>query len=201
MANQATSDSEIDSALELFVEKAEKLHNSGFRARIKKTGGIRTKLSYNIEIGFSESLEGPSAEEVDAFVLTFRFFIQDNEPISLRNMADLLTSLSLDIPAVANFHKSRANLNTFLGARIWAVVDGEQPTHREVLWTMIYGDLSHRSPAYAAKVKAWKSNPLINTFVRMEFLTALMYCQSAIDVLARNVQTVIEHRQASAQKG
>jgi hypothetical protein len=32
---------------------------------------------------------GPHDESVDAFLLTFRFFIQDNESSSFRNMAQL----------------------------------------------------------------------------------------------------------------
>lgn len=194
MASRSPNAGDIDRALELFVQKAEKLRNSGFRARIMQLGGIHGHTKWDVKTGFSESFEGPTEEEIDAFILTFRFFIQDNEPISIKNMDDLLGSLSVDIPAVENFHKSRANLNQALDAPIGMVIDGEKFTRRNVLWTMIYGDLSHADPAHEERVKGWLSNPLTGMFIRMEFLTALMTCLSAIDVLARNVQKVIAHR-------
>ena len=66
-------------SLKLYVEKAEKLLNTRFVKHLKETG----KLSASISIKEGEEVKIlrilPDQDAIDAFVLTFRFFIQDND--------------------------------------------------------------------------------------------------------------------------
>jgi len=78
-------------ALELFNEKADRLKNLSFvRSLESKESGWTLTLD---EGGASASRYGPDNESVEAFVLTIRFFVQDNEPSSIRNMAKMYERL------------------------------------------------------------------------------------------------------------
>src|SRR5438046_1376343 len=73
-------DEEARKTLELFIEKAEKLTRSGFLHRILDQGAIWVSR----KSGEQEWSLQVTEEEIDAFLLTFRLFIQHgNERISL----------------------------------------------------------------------------------------------------------------------
>src|SRR5215207_5880128 len=73
-------------ALELFNEKADKLRNLSFvRSLLSAKSGWQ--VSFQEGTVTTSNRYGPDNESIEAFVLTFRFFIQDNEPSSIRSMA------------------------------------------------------------------------------------------------------------------
>jgi len=69
--------SEIRTALKLFNEKADKLRNSNFVKAAVENSGV--SLSWQEGEFFQITRTGPTEENVDAFVLTLRFFVQDND--------------------------------------------------------------------------------------------------------------------------
>lgn len=70
----------------LFNEKADKLEDLSFTKELENSGvTISGKLGQPVQA----QRHGPDDESIDAFVLTMRFFVQDNEITSFRNMADL----------------------------------------------------------------------------------------------------------------
>lgn len=66
----------------LFNEKFEELEKSGFA---QNWIGEDLKYHYNF-INDELEQEIPTDDEIKSFILTLRFFIQDNEPSSLRNL-------------------------------------------------------------------------------------------------------------------
>jgi hypothetical protein len=94
-------------ALQLFNEKADKLLNSAF-VRALASGKTEATISGhrqdNGSFEISSELRGPPPEAVEAFVLTFRFFVQDNETTSLRNIATMMSffrdSILLAMPSI-----------------------------------------------------------------------------------------------------
>ena len=86
---EAESGMDVDAGLEtlkLFNEKADKLESLSFTYGLADNGvTISAKIGQAVE----SHRQGPDEESTDAFVLTMRFFVQDNESISLRNMAKL----------------------------------------------------------------------------------------------------------------
>jgi len=76
--------------LKLFISKTKKLENSSFLESLIK----EFRLGLNIEVGKPVQVTSirPQQESIDAFILTFRFFIQDNETISLRNLEKIFES-------------------------------------------------------------------------------------------------------------
>ena len=148
-------------ALELFNEKAEKLRKckftetlfkekSGFRLSIKKDKPIETERW------------GPDEESIDAFVLTFRFFIQDNEKSSFRNIARIYDKLPISKKKKDLFKDARNNFNKFLDSTpvIRIVVNGTSFTHRDILEIFIYGGLSHANESKKATYDLWMNTPL-----------------------------------------
>ena len=79
-------------ALKLFNEKADKLFNSEF---IKKLCSKKCGFTLFFKKGISGTLRGPNETSIEAFATTFRFFIQDNEPSSIRNLSKIYFRLKI----------------------------------------------------------------------------------------------------------
>ena len=76
--------------------------------------------------------DSPDDEAIDAFVLTLRFFIQDNEPTSLRNTSKLYASLPINPSHVARFGGRRAP-NALLDSPAFISINGESLSCRRLV--------------------------------------------------------------------
>ena len=61
-------------AFELFIEKTNKLKSLSFNEAVKN---LNINLSWKKDEAINVTLTGPASEQIDAFILTFRLFIQD----------------------------------------------------------------------------------------------------------------------------
>ena len=75
---------ETREALQLFVEKANKLKSLSFAESVRE---LKFKWSWTRGESARFEIIGPNREQIDAFILTFRFFIQDNEHTLSRRFA------------------------------------------------------------------------------------------------------------------
>lgn len=95
----------IIKSLSLFNEKASKLSRLSFTKEIFKCStGVTIKINRKND-GFYELTQerrGPFEEAIDAFVLTIRFFIQDNESVSLRNIAKIYEVAPIELKLKKN---------------------------------------------------------------------------------------------------
>lgn len=89
-----SDEDKIIAAFELFNEKAEELLSSTFLNTLLQVGN-----NYNLSVNWESGEEissfvrtGPSKDEIKAFVLDLRYFIQDNEKISFRNLKKLYSN-------------------------------------------------------------------------------------------------------------
>src|SRR3989344_8030275 len=71
-------------ALKLFNQKAYLLSDRGF---IKNHKSVSAKIKWERSKGFQGDVDGPTAEEIESFALTIRFFYRNNEPSSIGNIA------------------------------------------------------------------------------------------------------------------
>jgi len=96
----------------LFNEKAAKLGGSIFLKKAASGQMVRLKpsLKFPIEVVW----DGPDQENIDAFVLTFRFFIQNNEASSFANLSKIYESTSISNHHRAAFQMVRRDLNNYL---------------------------------------------------------------------------------------
>nr|WP_321498350.1 hypothetical protein [uncultured Methanolobus sp.] len=161
--------------LELFNEKVTKLENNSF-----------VKHIFSQQIGFSMSWEKgknvefeknfPEKESIDSFVLTLRYFIQNNEKISFQNIAKIYDKLPDSDQKKEFFKDAVAKLNHFLDAPDKQLTIKEKDkllTKRDIFNTIIYGELAHANEEKREIYKDWMKNPLLATIIEGEFNAVL----------------------------
>ncbi len=159
-------------ALELFNSKAEILRNSNFVQFLREQdSGI--SISWKKGEPTRTETRWPDAEAIRAFILTFRFFYQDNERCSIRNVARIYDALPISQGKKDLFSNSRSNLNRFLDAESPVRIDGETITCRGILEMFMYGELAHVSRKKKELLGQWMSYPLVDDVVRNEFIHIL----------------------------
>ena len=171
--------SEIIESLELFNEKTEKLARLSFIETIfKYNSGVSIKISKR-EDGLYDLIQerrGPLEEAIDAFVLTIRFFIQDNEPISLRRLAKIYDIAPIEKKLKEEFILLKNQINTYLDSNLAVAItinnNEEILTHRKILNTVIYGGLSHANTKKKRKYDFWMKSPL-KAIIENDFVCSL----------------------------
>lgn len=160
-----------------FIDKADKLLSLSFTKTLQAQPSQIT-LSWNKENpAILVERKGPDEEAIDAFVPTFRFFIQKNEPISFRALEDITTDPALSAFWVTEYKRIRKELNEFLDSPIedrnYVFENEKIASNRELMDTFIYGDLAHNSPGYEHKIQRWKKEPILFELARFEFIHVL----------------------------
>ena len=169
--------------LKLYIEKADKLRNSNFVKRAIENSGV--DLSMGIDKETVISRRGPDDENIEAFVLTFRFFIQDNESISLRKIKDVFHSELATENEKSSFDDARNQLNIFLDGNTMFNINGNI-TRRKLMDIFIYGGLSHANPEKKTKYDSWMDSNLLAPFMQNEF-TVILFEVLNIVVFVRNL--------------
>ncbi len=159
-------------AFRLYNEKADKLEGMSFTKRILSEGsGVQISVKRGEPV--SAARFGPDQESIEAFVLTFRFFVQDNEPSSFRNLAVLYDdpTLSLDPDTVHRFKEAREAINSFLDAPTMVRINERRLTRREVFEVFMWGALahSHKKDTF----DKWAGIPVFFQMMENEFVYTL----------------------------
>jgi hypothetical protein len=173
----------IAKAFRLFNEKAEKLARLSFLEKMDDPNAGFTLSFKNLEEGGSEVRQerrGPEEEAIDAFVLTFRFFIQDNEPSSFRQMAEHYNAAPIEQDLKDKFTKVRENINTYLDTPVNINYNHEELTCRRIIYVYIYGGLSHADEAKRRLHKTWVNDPYMGKFIEHIFVSSLANIHDAI---------------------
>lgn len=161
---------EYTKTLKLFNEKAEKLRNCSFTKDVfKEKSGMRISIKKDKPV--KTERWGPNEESIETFVLTFRFFIQDNEKSSFRNMERIYDELPILEEKKNLFKDTRNELNKFLDSVpvVKIEANGKSFTQRDILEIFIYGGLSHANENKKGTYDFWMKTPLkdiaVNNFV------------------------------------
>src|SRR5262245_34978825 len=115
--------------------------------------GSALTLSLNRE-GQRVETVGPDDDATDSALLTVRMFKQDNDDLSLRNLAQKWLAdpgISKELRDWVNAY--RGDLNRHLDSPCMLVVDGVHITNRQILDTFLYGSRSHSDAAKEAQIK------------------------------------------------
>ena len=176
----------VNELLELSFVKAVTDPNAGFSLSGKRQEDGSFKMK--------STVRGPSVEAVKAFVLTFRFFIQDNETISLRNIASLYDSKNIDPQQRAYFQSARNEVNKMLGAPNFLNLnyDGVTPTNRQVMDIFVYGGLAHANPEKYQTYKDWMSFPPAAVMLQSCFNTILGHILQALAYVQQVNETTLQ---------
>jgi len=188
---------QIIASLELFNEKASILLGSSFiNALLSPDSGV--KLSGRTENDNSFLLRtevtGPSKESIDAFVLTFRFFIQDNEPISFRNIAKIYENAYINGEFLERFNSARVATNKLLDSpnMFNITFHDSKPTNRDVMETFIYGGLAHANPEKNQLYNEWMGFPPTRGLFQTCFNSVLGHVLRAIRFISILNREVIQ---------
>lgn len=126
---------EICETLQFFNEKVDDLGNSSFIKNWESQKILWDSLTSQLPSKFLL----PNDEETKAFILTLRFFCQNNEPISIANISKIYKSDLIDEELKSKFHVNRKALNTFLDLNFRS----SNLTNRDILDTFVYGNYAH----------------------------------------------------------
>jgi len=160
---------EATKALQLFNEKADKLEGLSFTKGLVDSGvTISGKRGEPVQA----QRHGPDAESIDAFVLTMRFFVQNNE-ISFNNMAGLYAEMPVDHDLVDKFNDARTKTNATLDKPSPIKLNNAELTYRAIFDVFLWGGLAHANPNKKAVYDTWVTNPILFPLLQNEFVYAL----------------------------
>lgn len=158
-----TSSSQAIAALELFDSKIEKIHKRSFIGKYEESKNLvsitATKggSNWNVQTMHRRADD----ESVDAVVLTLRFFIQDNEPCSLRNLDRIYNEIDCLLDLSEHFKTRRSYINDTLSCPAQPKRrDIELITNRDVLETFVFGEMSHSNVKHRNRYAAWQADPM-----------------------------------------
>jgi hypothetical protein len=146
-------------ALKSFNNRVERLRSFTI-PKLAKAGLLRTSAQAALGEGGRPGTRHPSQEEIDSFVNNIRFFIQDNETTSFRNLAQKYDGLPVPEDLKMEFHKLRTKLNHWLDSKSSLGLGGAPLTHRQIFETFIYGDVAHQSRKKRELFDRWRESPV-----------------------------------------
>ena len=159
-------------ALNLFNEKAEKLRRCSFTKSVFEQERVM-RLYYKEDGNLKGELEKPDEESIDAFVLTYRFFCQNNEMSSFENMEAVYEKLPISQQRKDSFKNARGQFNAWLDSIPSIEIENVILTRREILDIFIYGGLAHANKKKKEIFDQWMSDPLLSLFMTNEFVSIL----------------------------
>jgi hypothetical protein len=172
-------------ALTLFEERAADLEKMSFwRSIFDEPSGV--KHSWDRDTGLTTERFGPTDEARNAFCLTFRMFIQENEPCSFQNLERVYQYLydeghisQRDYGYFQSVLAAIAELKEPI-SDVPIIIDGVSLTPWYILDIIIYGDLSHSNEKKRAVFKHWRSIPPLFPLIMNEFFRTLADMINAI---------------------
>lgn len=181
MAERGFTDREV---LEVFVESVDELLDSDFLAEVQ-ADRISTELKWSHGTGLLRECIGPKRDAVKAFLLTLRFFGQNNEPTSLCNMEDRIDGLDIDASLKERFRASRHNLNSYLDKppSVGVPNGSGAENRRQILEAFLYGIFAHANPKHRCRVKAWEGQVYFED-IRSQFDLILLEYLKAVSAMA-----------------
>lgn len=160
-------------ALRLFNEKAERLANTNFVRQIleHKKISLRLDLERGKEVKISRTI--PNREAIEAFVLTFRFFIQNNERCSFGNLDGVYSNLPVSEEIKMQYRQARQTLNDYLNSKTPIKFGDEELSRRKIVDIFVYGGLAHANPQKKQLYDKWMSIGIFSDFLEFEFVSTL----------------------------
>lgn len=194
----------IAKAFRLFNEKADKLARLSFVEKMNHPNVGFTLSFENLEKGGSQvtqEIRGPEEEAIEAFVHTFRFFIQNNEQSSFANMEQHYLAAPVDDSLKQEFVDMRNWINQHLDAEPIMVpgfpftidYNNEKLTRRRIMDVFVYGGLSHANEEKRRLHKTWINDPFIGKFIELVFVSTLADIFAAIARIKAINERALQH--------
>jgi hypothetical protein len=119
-------------------------------------------------------------DEIEAFVLTFRLFTQDNDRISLRNLSAIYASDWLEGGNAREcFEDARKSLNEYLDSAATIMFGVDAISVRSIVDIIIYGGLAHTNAEKSKIFESWRNSGAIG-FIWAELFA---FARHAVEIL------------------
>jgi hypothetical protein len=165
-----TDRTKFKEALQLFNKKAAEVLNSSMLEELSNHG---TRISF-YDDGKIKKKHGPSADQIKAFVLDFRFFIQVKERSSFSSLAKLYQNALVDEWIKKNFESAWNYIQTYLNApSLDKDYKGKRITNHKLLDIFLYGGLAHADKSKEDLFNNWMSDPVFAAYLQHEFVWVL----------------------------
>lgn len=174
--------------LALFNLKADRLERSKFRAwwlDDQRKGGFsmrRVGDSWQVEWAWPED-----EEVVDAYVLTLRMFVQEDDVISVHRLPELYRAIGVNQDVLAKITFARKRWLKYLKAKstlFSRTPSGELTyTNEQALDVLLYGDRAHLDPELRERYESWCSNAGSRAILETRLGEILDYVHVGITVL------------------
>lgn len=186
--------------LKTFVEKANKLKALGFEQHVKETGmGFRFNREPNSEVWTAE-FDQVGLMERDAFLLTFRLFILQNEPISFHQIKKFINSPELSSEWRADVGKAIRDFFEYYKGYPENIQDlwGKRPSRMEIVDTVLNGNLAHTAlgRTYGEKrrrFEEWTRDPLRKEILFQTFTGIVLIVSAYIYRIADRTAIELEN--------
>jgi hypothetical protein len=111
-------------------------------------------------------------DEIDAFVLTFRMFIQQNDRSSISSLAKVYAKKWMPAEALSSFDSAKLALDEYLDSPILLQLQTQRVTRRQLVDTIVYGGLAHSNVSKEAIYRGWIESG-VSGFFWGEFVVTL----------------------------
>lgn len=118
------------------------------------------------------SLEDFDQDEIAAFVLDYRQYTQNNDPISIGSLARIYEHVWINPGASGSFQEIRKRFNRSLDASSRLFFGKYEMSTRELVEIVVYGGLAHSNPEKAEIFEAWEKSGIMG-FVWAVFFAAM----------------------------
>lgn len=183
--------------LKLFNEKAKRLMDSRFVKYVFEKGRISFRINAKRGKGVEVSRTLPDQDAIDAFVLTFRYFIQNNERCSFGNLARTYSKPLIPTEMRKKFLDARKWLNDYLDYTASVKLGEQSLTRRRILDVFVYGGLAHTNPQKKETFDKWVKDPFIRGIMEVHFASILISALKVIQSVAELNAKVIEQLEAT----
>jgi hypothetical protein len=186
----------IAKALRLFNEKSDKLARLSFMEKMRHPDAGVT-IQFDHPKGgtptVTQERRGPEEEAIDAFVLTFRFFIQNNETTSFHNMEQHYLAAPLDSVLQQEFVNLKKEINDYLDEQVNINYNNEDLTRRRIMDVFMYGGFSHATEDKRRIYKTWMSDLFISKYLENIFLMTMADIHNAIVLIKSLNEKALQH--------
>ena len=137
------------------------------------------------------SLEDFDQDELDAFVLSYRVFTQDNDQLSIRSLSRIYESEWMPPGARESFEEARTELNKHLDSQATIVFGDTVVSVRSILDVVIYGGMAHTNPEKAAIFESWEQSGVMG-LIWAEVVAALRTLMGTVLFLKKLNEQVLK---------
>jgi len=167
----------MNKKLSLFHERVGKLReNSDFFTN------MRVGIGYKKGEGIKTTFTGPDPKTIKAFILDFRPFVLNDEPVNFDYISNIAYQLAVDVKTKENVVKAKKTWSDLLerkkeipvgGLRL--EIDGKKILSQENLNIWINGDYAHLDSDKRQTLSQIRANPMgeISQFVFVDLLQRL----------------------------